>query len=120
MRGTIRCVVVAGVLLGCHSDDTVVPPEDSTSGASGLVVHWSSAPTTWPGDLGGGITIESARFKIDSVRVIGDAGPGDPRTTATQFEARWNQETAPADNVFDDAPPGLYSQISLSIDGHLP
>ena len=117
MQGTIRWVVIAGLLSACHTDDT--NPPDVPPGSSGLVVRWSSAPTTWPGDLGNGVTIDSARFKMDSLRVIGDAGPGDPRTSATAYEARWDEGTKPADNVFADAPPGLYSQISISIDGHL-
>lgn len=109
---------MAGVFCACHSDDTDAP--DAGDGDdSGLVVRWASTPTTWPADLGSGVTIDRARFKIDSLRVVGDAGPGDPRTTATSFEIRWDSETHPSDLVFEQAPPGVYSLVALSIDAHL-
>jgi len=117
MEGTIRCVVLAGVLVGCHSDDTAVP--DGEVVENGLFVDWSSQPSTWPSDLGDAVTLERARFAVDSLRVIGDAGPGDPRTTKVTFEVRWDDSSQPSDVVFSEAPPGLYSQVSIVFDGHL-
>lgn len=118
MRGTIRCVVIAGLLGGCPSDDTNVR-DDAPIEESGLAVVWSSDPSSWPSDLGSGVTLESAVFAIDNLRVIGDAGPGDPRTTKTTFAVRWDENGQPVEIVFDEAPPGLYSQLSIVIDGHL-
>lgn len=118
MQGPSRCVVVAGLLIGCSGHDTDLPP-DSVGGSGGLVVVWSSQPETWPGSLGDGVTIERATFAFDSLRVVGDAGPGDPRTTATGFEVRWDDSTSPDTIMFGDAPTGLYSQVSVLIDGHL-
>ena len=117
MQGTIRCVVLAGVLVGCPSDDTVAP--DTAPEQSGLIVAWSSEPAVWPSDLGDAVTLERARFAVDSLRVIGDAGPGDPRTTQVTFEVRWDDTSQPLDVVFSEAPPGLYSQVSIVVDGHL-
>jgi hypothetical protein len=120
MQGPIRCVVIAGILIGCSGDDTTVPPPDATEGGTGgLVVQWSSAPETWPGDLGNGATLERAEFAFDNLRVVGDGGPGDPRTTATAFKVRWDENTTPVALMFVDAPAGLYSQVSMAIDGHL-
>lgn len=82
-------------------------------------MRWSSEPITWPGDLGDGVIIEHASFAFDSLRVIGDAGPGDPRTTANGFIVRWDGDTQPSDIMFAEAPTGVYSQLSLSIDGQL-
>lgn len=82
-------------------------------------MQWSSSPQSWPGDLGDGVTIERATFAFDSLRVVGDAGPGDPRTTASGFMVRWDDNTTPSDLTFSDAPTGLYSQVSMAIDGHL-
>ena len=119
MQGMIRCVVVAGLLSACHADDTAVP-DAATTGASAMTVEWSTKPDSWPGAIQDGITVDSARFAFDSLRVIGDAGPGDLRTTARMFEVRWEKDRdPPAALVFDDAPAGLYSQIALQIDGHL-
>jgi hypothetical protein len=120
MQGPIRCVLVAGLVMGCSGDDTTVPPmlDAPVSGSGGLVVTWSTSPATWPSTLNG-ITLDRADFAIDSLRVVGDAGPGDPRTTATAFMIRWDDNSAPDDLMFSDAPTGLYSQVSMAIDGHL-
>jgi hypothetical protein len=111
------------MLISCSGDDTHVPGPDAAGdgigGTGGLVVQWGSVPETWPGDLGGGMTIERASFSFDNLRVVGDAGPGDPRTTASGFMVRWDDDTTPSDLMFSDAPSGLYSQVSMAIDGHL-
>ena len=117
MHGLIRWAIVIGLPIGCHTDDTVTP--DAPTEEAGLVVEWSSQPTPVPGDLGDGVTLERARFAFDSLRVIGDAGPGDPRTTASGFEVRWDDTSRPEAILFTEAPTGLYSQVSLQIDGHL-
>jgi len=93
-------------------------PEAAGRGTGGLVVQWASTPESWPGDLGNGVTIDRATFAFDSLRVVGDAGPGDPRTTASGFMVRWDENTVPSPVMFGDAPSGLYSQVSMAIDGH--
>jgi hypothetical protein len=108
------------MLIGCSGDDTNVPLPDATEGGNGgLVVQWSSTPETWPGTIDGGVTVERATFAFDNLRVVGDGGPGDPRTTASGFIVRWDENTTPAEIMFTDAPTGLYSQVSMAIDGHL-
>ncbi len=117
MQGTIRCVVVAGMLVGCHADDTT--GADAAVGPSGMIVQWSTAPGL-PSSIDNGISIERARFALGSLRVVGDAGPGDPRTTASAVEMcfAWSALCAnPEDIAFDDAPTGLYSQVALEFDG---
>jgi len=116
MTGPIRCVVIAGLLAAC-GDDSSMPGSDASTGG-GLVVTWASAPITpWPGDLGNGLTIERATFAFDNLRIVGDAAPGDPRTSKQAFELVWETTNAPADVGFPDAPGGLYSQLSIRIDG---
>jgi hypothetical protein len=119
MQGLIRCALVAALASACHSDDTTTPDSD-IGGDAGLTVRWSSRPLEWPADLGSTIVLDDARFELDSLRVIGDAGPGDPRTTKDAFEVRWRTaEDPPEDIKFDSAPTGLYSQIALQIDGNV-
>lgn len=85
-----------------------------------MTVQWSTEPGAWPGVIADGVTINSARFAFDSLRVIGDAGPGDLRTTARTFEVRWEKDRDPPAAIeFADAPTGLYSQVALQVDGHL-
>lgn len=118
MQGTIRCVVVAGMLVGCHSDDTSTP-DAMTAGPTGLVVHWSTSPEL-PSTIVDGVSIERARFALGSLRVVGDAGPGDPRTTASAVEMcfAWSDVCASSEDItFEDAPPGLYSQVAINLDG---
>jgi hypothetical protein len=119
MQGMIRCAVVAGLLSACHGDDTAVP-DAPASGATAMTIAWASQPVAWPGAVKDGVTVDGARFAFDSLRVIGDAGPGDPRTTARAFEVRWEKDRDPPAMIeFTDAPAGLYSQLALQIDGHL-
>ena len=119
MQGLIRCVFVAGLVCACNPDDTTTPDADH-SGDGGLTVQWSSKPGTWPADVGSTVIVERARFALDSLRVIGDAGPGDPRTTKGAFELKWEgTNNSPEEIRFEDAPTGLYSQISLQVDGNL-
>lgn len=85
-----------------------------------MTIEWASQPAAWPGVVKDGVTVDGARFAFDSLRVIGDAGPGDPRTTARMFEVRWEEDRDPPATIeFTDAPAGLYSQLALQIDGHL-
>lgn len=117
MQGPIRCALIAVVALGCDAGHTTTPDADAAMGRSGLTLEWSSAPASWP-NTKDGVTIESARFSLDRLRVIGDAGPGDPRTTSTMLDIRWDKDLAPGAITYDDAPPGLYSQVALAFDGH--
>jgi hypothetical protein len=122
MQGLIRCGVIAGLLVGCGAggigpqDDT--QHDDADVGPSGLIIHWSSAPSDWPSTVNG-VTLERARFAVESLRVVGDAGPGDMRTTATTLEMGfdWTSDgQRPEDITFDDAPTGRYSQVAIVFD----
>jgi len=117
MQGSIRWVVVAGLLSACQPGDIGPQGDDAAVGPSGLRVEWSSSPAMWPSDTNG-VRLEKARFALDSLRVIGDAGPGDPRTSTTEIDLRWEKDIAPGEIMFDDAPTGLYSQVALALDGH--
>ncbi len=82
----------------------------ATSG--GISVGWAATPTI--GATGGdGPTVEAASFHFDDLRVIGDAGPNDPRTHADDFTLDW---VSPQVKTFPNAPPGTYSQLSLSLE----
>lgn len=124
MQGLIRCGVLAGSLMACHTGspggpDGAMPDGDGSGGTSGLHVAFISDPAPIPGLLDTGFTLETVVFKFDNLKVIGDAGPGDPRTTATNFVVKWDDQTTPPPIDFATAPTGLYSKVSFQIDGHL-
>ena len=81
------------------------------------MIEWSSSPADWPSASVDGISLERARFALESLRVVGDAGPGDPRTTASAVAVDWDAQQQPASIAFDSAPPGLYSQVALAFEG---
>ena len=121
MQGMIRCGFIAGLLIACHTSSPGTPdgPDAGGSGASGMHVTFVTKPAMIPGNIEDWLTLDSATFQFDNLRVIGDAGPGDPRTTATAFQLKWDSAGAPAPIDFADAPSGLYSKVSLQIDGQL-
>ena len=75
--------------------------------------------TTIPGTISGDLTVTSMLFRMTSLRVIGDAGPGDNRTSQDNFQIAWSEGMKPATIVFADAPSGLYSKVALLADGNL-
>jgi hypothetical protein len=95
------------------------PADSGGDGPSGIELQWSSAPSGWPSTVDG-VTLERARFLMSSLRVVGDAGPGDPRTTQSAMElgfAWTSTDQRPTTITFDDAPTGLYSQVAIVFDG---
>jgi hypothetical protein len=118
MRGPFRCVVIAGLVATGCGDDASTPPIDAATGG-GFVIAWSAKPPVWPAQLDHDITLERAELAVDSLRILGDAAPGDPRTTSGEFTLRWDGEGEPAELELADAPGGLYSQLSLLVDGHV-
>jgi hypothetical protein len=62
------------------------------------------------------IEIERLVLGMTSIRAIGDAAPGDVRTTRTDLDAfEWADNFVPIPYLFPMAPPGLYSMVELHI-----
>jgi hypothetical protein len=89
------------------------------SAASGLSIDWSTQPSTIPGDADSDTTIASMTFRVANLRVIGDAGPGDNRTSIDTLMLQWQTGVQPSPISFVDAPSGLYSRVVLLVDGNL-
>jgi hypothetical protein len=92
--------------------------DGSSSTDQGLQVTWSSG-TPIPGNATSDVTVSKLLFRVANLRVIGDAGPGDNRTSADSFQVQWAQGMTPATETFADAPSGLYSHIVFLADGNL-
>jgi len=125
MQGVIRTAFVASVLAACGSgshattDAPAMGSGDSGSGdggTGGFRVHWWSDPKL-PGGVGNNATVTDADFWLTSLRVIGDADPGDDRTTADPGHIWWDEHGGPDVVNFPDAPSGLYSKIAVALDG---
>jgi hypothetical protein len=90
---------------------------DGSVDAPGLSLRWSTrAPI--PGDITSEITVGSMVYRIANLRVIGDAGPGDNRTSQDTFSASWDTGVVPPTITFTDAPSGLYSKVILLADAN--
>lgn len=121
--------VVAGASVvggaGCKGSDPVTPvdatvtPDTPAMGDEGLNVRFASNPATWPGliDESRQLTVTSALLRPAFLRVIGDAGPGDTRTTELVFDFGWDATTTPDTLHFPDAPSGIYSNVLVEVDG---
>jgi hypothetical protein len=101
------------ILAGCPADDQTQP--DAPAGA-GVAVAWVTDPATVPGRVEDGYDLTAAVFHLRNLRVVGDAGAGDPRTTTPLAELGWSSESRPGPIAFPDAPPGLYSRMLWTID----
>lgn len=118
MQGMIRCGLLAGLLIACHTSTPPAPDSPDGSGASGLHVAFAAEPAI-PGDVENGLTLESAQFNFDNLSMIGDGGPHDSRTTAQDLDIHFEQGWMPYPVDFPDAPSGVYSKLSFEIDGHV-
>ena len=99
-------------LAGCpgpapNTDGGADTPPQSAS----LHVTWNPLPDVIPGSAGSNITITDAEFGVESLRVVGDAGPGDPRTFVQNLDLNWDADDKPDPITFANAPPGLYSRM---------
>lgn len=121
MQALVQAALVVGLVVACHQPNPENPDAAGSVDASvvsGLYVPWTTLPTI-PGDSSDNLTVATMLLRIDNLRVIGDAGPGDPRTSKSSFTVSWNGITAPATVAFMEAPTGLYSKLTLLADGHL-
>jgi hypothetical protein len=116
----VRAVVSMGMIVAvagaaaCGHGGPASP--DGAAQPVGFDISWATDPAI-PGLASPSLRIDSATFQLDHVRLVGDAGTGDDHTTRDDVELTWNASTTTPDLSFPDAPPGLYSQIQLGIDG---
>jgi len=109
------------VFAGCHASGMAAPdapplPDAATSQSLGIFVAWHASPAL-PGTLDDHLTVSEATFHIAAFEVIGDAGPGDSRTTRLKYSVAWDAAGKPAQEAFPDAPVGMYSKITVDLAG---
>jgi hypothetical protein len=119
MQAVVRVVIVLG-LVACGNHE-VAPVSDGgmsvTDGASavGLTIPWSVKPTV-PGPVVSNVVVTSLLFRVDSLRVVGDAGTS---VSLGDLTLTWSNSQAPTPAVFVGAPSGLYSKVVFHADGDL-
>lgn len=109
---------LAAFLAACPSSDPPDPdgpdPDGPDGGGRGLTLRFRSEqvlPTTDEP------TVEEAELALRSVRVIGDAAPGDSSTTRERVRLEFRGDDTPDALRFDQAPPGKYAKIDVVLRG---
>jgi hypothetical protein len=119
MQVVARAVIVLG-LVACGNHE-VVPPSDGAMGVGdgaggvGLTIPWSVKPMV-PGPVASNVVVTSLLFRVDSLRVVGDAGTS---VSLGDLTLMWSSGQAPTPAVFVDAPSGLYSKVVFHADGEI-
>lgn len=89
-------------------------PSSDAQASTGLTVTWTAQPKL-PGQFSD-VTVSTVKLRLARLEVIGDTG-STSGTTLTDFDVVWSATTAPFPISFFSAEPGLYSKVSLQIDG---
>ena len=109
-------MLVCLALVGCHGTDITAPDAQPTSDAGGdshsLAITWLADPAL-PGPINSDITVTSASFKVARLQAIGDAGGA----SRDDLVLGWALESSPPALMLPDAPTGIYSKVTLAIDG---
>ncbi len=111
----MKVLVCACVCVGCHGGAAQGPDGGPDAGpiAPGVHVGWLTNPAL-PGAFGD-ITISEVTFKVQNLRVIGDVGS----TDSSDATLEWNATETPKPVDFPTAPAGLYSKLTLQLDGEI-
>lgn len=97
---------------------------DAPPGSAGLVLEFRGVPTL-DAELGGdfSLVLEDVRLDLENVRAVGDAAPGDSRTSRDELRLEWwgsddgeDPNNEPVIVTFDQAPPGLYSNVFAELE----
>jgi hypothetical protein len=100
----------------CHAGSTAVPDTPAGPGGDdaqhglGMFVSWNADPAL-PGPLNDKLTVSEVTFQIDHFQIVADAGS----VTRSHYQLAWDGMTTPKQDTFPDAPPGVYSKITLSM-----
>jgi len=114
----MRSIGVFLVLAACNvggpaaPDAPGKPGEDAPHPSLGMFVNWTASPML-PGMLADKIYVTEATFHLDHLQIVADSGS----STHTKYLLVWGEDGPPKPDIFPDAPPGVYSKITLSMMG---
>ena len=83
-------------------------PVDGSAHGLGMFVNWNANPPI-PGVVNDKFTVSDATFQVDHLQIVADSGS----VTQTKFLLAWDASTTPQQDAFPDAPPGMYSKVTL-------
>ncbi len=116
-RRLLPGLLVLALGAGCPGGDLNGLPDadvlvDGMEEPGGLVVAFVPKDPL-PADAGGSFdaVVERVTIAFRDFRAIGDAAPGDSRTTVPELNLDFRKDRTPPDVRFPDAPPGLYSGL---------
>jgi hypothetical protein len=123
---TLTLAALAGLLIGCAPPAPSIGGSDAGSGDGGELPHDGDAGDDGglqlrfmaqprpPARLGGvyEIVLDSARLRLEDLRLIGDASTGQ---VGTEIALDWPIAGEEPIVHFDDAPPGIYSNVLATI-----
>ena len=119
MQAVVRATLIGALLCACHTSQMNVPDggDDHHDGGNGtgLSVVFSIKPQV-PGDVGNNATVDEAVFKLSTLQLTGDAASV---STPNEIDLAWREGAGPDSINFPSAPTGVYSKLSLRIDGQL-
>jgi len=112
----MRLIGVLLMVAGCQFSGTAEPDAPGGPGGDGahdlgMFVTWKANPPI-PGTLSDKLTVSDATFQVDHFQIVADAG----NVMRTKYLLAWNPAstpTTPSEDAFPDAPPGMYSKVSL-------
>lgn len=83
-------------------------------GTQGLTVRWRAAPSIPTENTP---SVRELKLRLRSLKVIGDAAPGDAATTKNNLDLEWKSNDPPNVLGFPQAPAGKYAKIDIVIRG---
>lgn len=111
----VALAVAAVSLTGCPGEDSGTPDGGTDGGSQGLTLRWRATPGVPSGEDTPNVT--RATFRIRSLKVIGDAAPGDAATSRENLTLEWRTGKTPTPELFGHAPAGKYAKIDLIFRG---
>jgi hypothetical protein len=111
-------IAIGAMHAACSSNSSTPDAHMPDAAIGGLVVELV-AKNGVPQTTSDGVDINYVQLGAKMIRVIGDAAPGDVRTTRTAIEFEWMDTpagpTVPIPHLFEQAPPGMYSTLDLRV-----
>jgi hypothetical protein len=89
------------------------PGADAPLGAGGLTFQLVARPAL--AHVAANVDVNEIRFWLRDIRAIGDAAPGDARTSLAEAQLDYRTDRDPDPIPFPLAPPGLYSELEARL-----